>query len=324
MQTPIIGPNSMTIDDLHARLTRIRGLSAFRSPLRIRRYVPGTRVAFMHVPKCSGNAMTKAVIDSIRPRAVCFGYDRSTFGSFTEFDTITPEARKQIYVDANTLPRDVDFIWGHMARSTLAGRYPDAQLITLLREPVCRVISHWLFWRGLPDEELRPWGGYAPYFHEARKPLGDFLASGDIACQIDNPLVRLLLWPHSMLPDAGFIAERSDKVLLRQAIGRIREFSFIDVVENPGLQDNLIKWNGQLSTYPRVNETPRIPPDLRTPLHSELVRRTYELLKARTRLDRAVWLAVACWRMQRDSVDALREETVLRSIARFASLVGLS
>ena len=52
----------------------------------------------------------------------------------------------------------MDLIAGHFAFSTLSQKYPEAQLVTFLRELYSRLSSHWLFLRSLSEDELAVWG----------------------------------------------------------------------------------------------------------------------------------------------------------------------
>ena len=68
-----------------------------------------------------------------------------------------------------------DFIAGHIAFSSLRQRYGSANYLTVLREPLSRILSHWLFWRTVPDDDLARFGAWADYVRRAREPLKDFL-----------------------------------------------------------------------------------------------------------------------------------------------------
>ena len=54
-----------------------------------------------------------------------------------------------------------------------------------------------------------------------RHLLIQFLLDREIACQIDNLSVRLLLWPHSMIPQNDFIEDRYDDLFVRGAVARL-------------------------------------------------------------------------------------------------------
>jgi hypothetical protein len=77
-----------------------------------------------------------------------FGFDRAFFGGFSDFASVPAENRAYIHLSPDSLPRGETFIRGHMALSTLRAAYPDAQCMTVLREPTVRLLSHFVFWRG--------------------------------------------------------------------------------------------------------------------------------------------------------------------------------
>jgi hypothetical protein len=177
---------------------------------------------------------------------------------------------RRIYIDLAHIPRDVDFVAGHIAYSTLFRRYGSINYLTVLREPISRVLSLWLYWRAMPDDSLARLGAWADYVRRAQEPLKDFLSLGDLACQTDNLSVRMLLWPHRLIPEADFIDRRYDAALLKDALGALKQFAFVDIIENPKMHPSLERWLGRRVPYARISETPHLPLSLAHPLHSEL------------------------------------------------------
>jgi hypothetical protein len=141
--------------------------------------------------------------------------------------------------------------------------------------------------------------------------LHDFLSCRDLACQLDNLYVRMLLWPHRLIPQNDSIEERNDRTLIYEAIRRLKQFAYVDVVENPELDANIRSWLGRPFIYKLANETSRIPEALRTPLHKELTPETFNLLQRRTRLDLELWFAVGRQRIPELSVESLYLRTVM-------------
>jgi hypothetical protein len=131
----------------------------------------------------------------------------------------------------------------------------------------------------------------------------------------------MLLWPHCLIPEGGFIDPRNDKVLVDEAIARLKQFAFADVIENPELQANLKAWLGRPVRYPLANETAAIPFPLKRPLHDELTSEAVDLLETRTRLDRELWRFVAQQYLGPAGVEALRERAILRNVARHSWLM---
>jgi hypothetical protein len=71
-----------------------------------------------------------------------------------------------------------------------------------------------------------------------------------------------------------------------------------------------------------LNETERVPPDMRRSLIEDLTSETIEPLQARARLDLRLWSALAARRMPSADLCALRERTVAQSVARYAALLA--
>jgi len=277
---------------------------------------------FLHVPKCSGIAVAQALLNVERPTTVFFGFDLAFFGGFRDFESISPENRAFIHLSADSLPRNVSFVRAHMSLSTLRTAYPSGRFMTVLREPVSRLLSHFAFWRGFPADDTASWGGWAARSGLAQGPLEEFLAAPSIACQIDNVATRLLLWPHALIPDDAMIDPANDAALLRLALARLRSLDFADVVENPDFYANLGAWIGGTLSPERANETEGLPPALRTSLDRELTPRAGALLAARSRLDLALWCDVLhAWAPTCD-VDAVRQTALLRATARTARLLA--
>jgi hypothetical protein len=276
----------------------------------------------MHIPKTSGIATALAIVDAIKPPRTFFGFDRAFFGAFNQFDTLAPDTRGLIHFSPATLPRGEPVIRAHMALSTLRAAYPNGRFMTVLREPRCRLLSHYLFWRGFTHEQLEPWGAWATYSRIAEQPLAAFLTDPRIACQTDNIATRLLLWPHPAIPPGAFIDPTHDATLIDQATNALASLDFADLTENPAFTRNLATF---LATPPPVlarhNETPALPPHLRMPAARALSRDALAALRARSRLDHALWRSLATTRGIAEP-SHLAEDSLLRGAARFADLLA--
>jgi hypothetical protein len=147
-------------------------LQLFRVPSKIsgRQYNPAEPIVIMQIPKTSGTSFVHGLRTAILPDRPFVGYDAALFGRFDEFETMSGEIREIIYLDNFELP-DSDFMFGHIAFSTLFRRYDTANFLTILREPTSRSLSHWLFYRACTDEDLTPWGKFAENMKKGRDPL---------------------------------------------------------------------------------------------------------------------------------------------------------
>jgi hypothetical protein len=276
----------------------------------------------MHIPKTSGCSLIAGLQEALHPAARIGGFDLSMFGPFDAFETVEPEARCTIYDD--TLPSDNSpgLVCGHFAYSTIVGSRPNAQLMTVLREPRSRLLSLWTFWRAQSDDWLRPWGKWGDIVRLARRPLLEFLGCREAACQTDNAAVRMLLWPHPLVPDADFIDGACDQRLVGEATERLKCFAFADVIENAEFEVNLRTWLARPFAYARVNETSHVVPELRVPLGNELVPEALRLIEHRSRLDRLLWLALAEERIAAGGAETSGNDTFLRTVARHAALMA--
>src|SRR6185437_11721122 len=110
-------------------------------------------LAFMHVPKTAGAALTHSLIEAL-PATVCVNcYDRGFFGALRSCETILPAARHEVY-DALPPGDGIDFVAGHITYSTLIQGRPAARFMTVLREPRSRILSLWMFYRSHSDETI--------------------------------------------------------------------------------------------------------------------------------------------------------------------------
>ncbi len=276
----------------------------------------------MHVPKTAGNAVAVGLRHALLPKSELFGWDMSNFGTFRDIDSFVPVLRKLVHETSASMRPDVDFVTGHLAHSTLVGRYPGIQCITFLREPVSRLLSHWMFMRSHNDANLASWGSYAERQKLARRRLAEFLSAEQIASQTDNIVCRKLLWPSPLVPDDGFIDPADDAAILDQARAKLDGFAFVDAVENAGLADNLTAWLGRKFTLAVFNETLTIPPVFRSRLDREMSPDACALLQSRCRLDRVLWEEIVRRRMPNEAPDAVRTSAILRNTARFAALMA--
>jgi hypothetical protein len=189
-----------------------------------------------------------------------------------------------------------------------------------VREPISRLLSHWLYWRQFSDDELAIWGAWRERMRIARRCLVDFLRASDIACQTDNVTARMLLWPDARVPQDGFIDPRSNRELVADAVAKLRDFDFVDYVENSDFVRNVSDWIGAPLTFERLNGTRRAYEKFPVELERELTPEAYYLLEARTRLDLVLWREVVERRSPNEDSGALRARILQATIERYKSL----
>lgn len=277
---------------------------------------------FMHVPKCSGTSLIRAVVAAGTAPSAFSGFDETLFGDFSAFESLSEQLRTSIYLDPNDLPRGAEFVAAHMSFVTLSRGFPEGRLLTLLREPVSRLLSLWLFWRSHTDEQLRDWGQWGNRVRRGRSPLVDFLRAREVACQTDNQLLRMLLWPHHLVPRDDFIDARHDAILIQIAVGRLARFAFLDLIENRMFESNFANWLGRPIVFGRFNQTANIPQSLKIPMARQLTNEAWALLEARSRLDLKLWLALAAERVPQINAHRLRREAIEMTIGRHSQLMA--
>jgi hypothetical protein len=277
---------------------------------------------FMHVPKCCGTSLIQALVAAGMARSAFAGFDETLFGDFAAFESLGEQLRLSIYLNTKELPKRTDFVAAHMSFSTLSRGFPGGQFLTLLREPMSRLLSLWLFWRSHTDEQLRDWGQWGERVRNSRRPLVDFLRARAIACQTDNQLLRMLLWPHRLIPRDDFIDDRHDAALIQAATGCLTRFSFLDLIENQAFEANLENWLGRPIALGKLNQTANIPPSLKTPLADQLTDEAWTLLEARSRLDLQLWLALAAERVPQIDARHLHREAMATTIGRHSQLMA--
>jgi hypothetical protein len=286
-------------------------------------FVPTKPLLFMHVPKSAGSSFVRALLTAEQAQSAVSGFDRTLFGNFSAFDSFSEQVRHSVYLETDEFPKSVDFVGAHMSFSTLTHHFPEGQLVTILREPISRLLSLWLYWRSTTDDQLEPWGSeWGARVRSSRCALAEFLRAKEIACQTDNQVLRMLLWPHPLIPIDDFIDDRHDTALVQAGLQRLCQFSFLDLIENQAFESNITNWLRRPITLERFNETGNIPQSLKTSISDELTAEAWALLDARSRLDLELWLALAAHRVRQIEPLLLRREAVAQTISRHSLLMA--
>jgi hypothetical protein len=294
-------------------------------------------LGFVHIPKAGGTGMVGQIDTLLRPRRLVYGLDRSQFGSFTDFEGMPPAMRSGIILDRADLPPEIDCLVGHVAPSTILTYAPDSRLMTCLRIPQTRLLSHYTYWRSYDDAQLATFGGWGKMIATSQRDLASFLSEPAIACQTDNLITRMLLWPRADIPADNFIDPSHDEIILGAAHAMIDRFAHIDVMENAGFDNNLEAWLNAtygLSIWERLRRAmtraqpsrtnqarkPFVRPD--TPLATQLEGPAGSLLATRSRLDVILWSRVAQTVMPRLDHNGLITADLDRAITRYDRLSG--
>ena len=248
--------------------------------------------------------MIEQIEFNLRPRRNAYRLDRTQFGSFDRFHTMDKNIRDGIVFDISQIPEDTDVLMGHMGLQTFEQRFPDAHKATIVREPVMRLVSQWLYQRTYDDARTALYGDWGMTIALSRLPLRDFICRSDIFCLTDNILTRMLLWPHPLIPENAAIETVHDDRLYREAMAALDRFDYIDSAENDNLIENFSAWLdltygralvSRLKTWAGVRDNNMTKNAFRSSNYEKSFDIESEIaaakpaLQARTRIDQKLW-----------------------------------
>lgn len=276
----------------------------------------------MHIPKSAGTALSNAIRRLPPYQNEAHGWDKSLYGSYNEFETWNSEGRPWLFLSHEEIPRGKDFFFGHVGLSNIKYSYPHAYICTILRNPFCRLLSLWVFWRGKPDGLESIVGTYAKHVYTARGSLEQFLLNKTISPQTDNVTARMLLWPHPLIPLYGFIDDRDIDEIIGLCLEKLKSFDFLDVYENSRWVENFQRWLCHPLKMRVENVTERVAGTYASTMAIELTESCRQLIKDRIKVDQFLWEFVAKEHSLIDSIDNLLNVTVNNSILRFNDVLS--
>ncbi len=267
-------------------------------------------LVFLHIPKSAGTSLTHALLEVLQPRNPAVSlFDEVLFGSFSDFSGFSSAERARIYLPNRSLPADADLIAGHVSFRRLARSYPQGQYITVLREPIARLISHWRYWRSHTDAQLRDVGAWADRVRIARGSLESFLQHPDIVQTTDNLYVRMLLYPHPDIPPDAPIHPRHYPQLVQEALRELRRFSVVGILEERLFEKQLSEFLDRDFFCPKDNVTSqRASSD--TNFDAGIETNVWDLLESRTHMDRKLWRFFCSQRLSQDACDKIERKTI--------------
>lgn len=281
-------------------------------------------LVFTHVPKAAGVSMGRSLEAALETAATPV-QDLTLFGDFAHWDSVALKWQQSILgVDLPKLPPESRLVVGHVSATATFAAYPDAAHVILLREPRARLLSHWVYWRSLTQDEMRAqgWGRWAEILTRAYGTFEDFLRDPAILQQTDNCVVRLLVSGHPLVPGDARIDPANDAVVLDAALAVLSRYEFADIIENRGWLRSCREWIGPGFAARRSNETKPPPPQLRAELADQLTPGALEALTHSSRLDAALWDALAARVVTAGQLSAFREAAFATTVAHHARLLA--
>lgn len=237
------------------------------------------------------------------------------FGGFDRFDEMPAATLATIAVDDAAAIGGFDIAMGHFGASSLAAHFAAGEMMTVLREPRTRLLSHYTFWRGWSADRHADWDPYDASRRAVASSWVEFLTDPAIASQTDNLVARMLLSPHRSIPPDGFIDPADDDELVEASWALLDSFGFADVVESgDALWTRLSDWL-DAPIEPERTLVTTIPAD--TDWTSALTPAAASALTRRTSIDARLWSRLAA--RHTEHVDALREATFHRKLAAVAA-----
>lgn len=279
--------------------------------------------AFLHVPKCAGTSVVRALEQAFPPGARApQAYDDATFGLDADYDVLQPAMRAAIAVGDREVASLADhaLVCGHFTLSTLLRITAPERVATVVREPRARLLSLYAYWAIEELPEIEP---YAPQRH-AERPLGEFLEEREVASAIDNQLCRMVLHGDPRIPRSGFIPDAAAGELAAAAVQRLRSLAFVGIHELPDeMWAGLSRAFAVELTPARVNVTadiaraPRCPP-----LEQSLDAAALERLGRRVQVDRLIYRELVADALGGARPEAFEDAAFARQLVAFGALTA--
>ena len=261
------------------------GISPFSgNPLR---FWQGNPVSFLHFERTGGTTLAAALTDQFHPLQIAGTHGpNGLLHPNAALDEVPPET-----IAASKL------VWGHYTLPALRSLGPERRILTLLRDPVARILSLYYFWRSIQSCQLDDVADTRVMVAQERDLLG-FLRSDHqpLRDSIDNVYVRRFagLYGGATAHDP---LEQNPDAALRCAIESIDQLAFIGISEHmPESFRGMEKVLGvKLGPSQRLNDAAANPTDHptlfqaieREPITAEIQAELAHL----TRLDAAVYTA---------------------------------
>jgi len=277
------------------------------------------RAAFLHVAKCAGTSVRQALIAAAgEPPQPAQQFDHCYVDGIGDPQLLDPAARAAVAWDDQPTEVGSHVFATHWSLPTLRKFFDAADIATVLREPMSRVLSYVEYVRSLPADLHRQWYPHTVPMDLARLPLVEVLQLETASRATDSLITRQVLWGDSRLPSNGFIPPGEAAALATDATTALSTLGAVAIVESGSeVWRELSQWLGVPVAPTRSNSTParQLPGILRS---GRDIGRATELLLERTSCDRSVWAHFAALHGVVDP-DALAAEAVERRLTAWSS-----
>jgi hypothetical protein len=277
------------------------------------------RRAFLHIPKTAGTSVVHSLFASVPARRVSpYRFDRTVFGSFSDFERLEGPVSDLILLEPGERLREWDVVAGHFSLQTLLGAFDSSEIFCLFREPRARLLSHFWYWFGFPEELHRSWSPY----HASRVPSASgwlaFLTDSSLASQTDNIAFRMLLAGQPLIREDSFLEAATMDQLIPAAFEAIDQLGHVHIID--GGTDF---WPG-LSSFVGVNLEPRQSNVTTTAgrhfsWESAIDLEASEALLLRTFADRQIWSYVAERTVNHENLEMLADAVFMKQLAKVAA-----
>lgn len=214
-------------------------------------------VGFLHIPKTAGMSVRAALLEHYPAHQVGnIRYDERLFGPFTEWHTFAPSLRAETLLPSDpTPPTDGQRLQlGHISLPGLQRLVPGDRILTVLREPRARLLSHHLYWAVRPVEQNEAFGTYQVQ-RFAQRGLRAFLEADAAAHQHDNLQCRMLVHEPALIPADRPIPEARHAEVAALAIEAVTRLGLVSIVEDPAMWQQLSEFVGRPLQHVRTNVT---------------------------------------------------------------------
>ncbi|MCB0979381.1 MAG: hypothetical protein KDB06_09620 [Ilumatobacter sp.] len=215
------------------------------------------RIGFVHIPKTAGMSVRAALQHHYPEGEVgVTRFDDRLFGAFTAYDTFAPSLRAETLLPGDPTPADAarPLQLGHLSLQGMCRLVPAERVVTFLREPRARLLSHHLYWAVRPADQNDAFGDYQVQ-RLATGGLEGFLTADAAAHQHDNLQCRMLVDEPRLIPRDRPIDPAHHAEVAAMALAALEHLGHVGLVEDPAMWTRLGAWAGLSLAPVRTNVT---------------------------------------------------------------------